>query len=312
MHKLLTRTSYIGEHRFNRVHGKTKVRKAAEETIVVPVPPIVDRPTFDAVQAQLQARNPKILPPRVVSGPTLLTGICFCGHCGGAMTIRTGKSGRYRYYTCSIRARQGETACPGRTIPMDTLDDLVVDHLKRRLLQPDRLREILEALIDQRRDVSDRRASHAAELRRKAAEADGRLMRLYDAIESGVAALDDPSLKERLAELKALRDQARVDADRAEALSGHEAPTITPAKLEAFAEAARRRLRAPEQGYRRAHLRALAQRVEVADREVRIMGSRGQLLRNLVAIGGGKSAAAGVPTSVPKWRTGWDSNPRWA
>jgi hypothetical protein len=31
-----------------------------------------------------------------VTGPTLLTGICFCGHCSGAMTIRTGKSGRDR------------------------------------------------------------------------------------------------------------------------------------------------------------------------------------------------------------------------
>ncbi len=29
------------------------------------------------------------------------------------MTIRTGKGGRYRYYTCSIKARQGETGCKG-------------------------------------------------------------------------------------------------------------------------------------------------------------------------------------------------------
>jgi Recombinase zinc beta ribbon domain len=36
----------------------------------------------------------------------MLTGICFCADCGGAMTIRTGKSRRYRYYTCSIAARQ--------------------------------------------------------------------------------------------------------------------------------------------------------------------------------------------------------------
>ena len=36
-------------------------------------------------------------------------------------------------------------------------------------------------------------------------------------------------------------------------------------------------------GYRRDHLRALAQRVEVADREVRIMGSKSDLLRTLAA-----------------------------
>jgi len=39
--------------------------------------------------------------------------------------------------------------------------------------------------------------------------------RLYDAIETGVAELSEPTLKDRIAELKATRDQARVDAERA-------------------------------------------------------------------------------------------------
>jgi len=30
------------------------------------------------------------------------------------MTLRTGKSGRYKYYTCSTKARQGETGCKGK------------------------------------------------------------------------------------------------------------------------------------------------------------------------------------------------------
>jgi hypothetical protein len=54
--------------------------------------------------------------------------------------------------------------------------------------------------------------------------------------------------------------------------------------------------------YRRDRLRALAQRVEVADNEVRIMGSKNDLLRTLVAASGGKSAAIGVPGFVREWR----------
>jgi hypothetical protein len=61
----------------------------------------------------------------------LLTGICFCAACGGAVTIRTGKSGRYRYYSCSTAARQGETGCKGRAIPMEKLDDLVANHIRK-------------------------------------------------------------------------------------------------------------------------------------------------------------------------------------
>ena len=110
--------------------------KPLSEIVTVPVPPLIDLETFAAVQAHLKARNPKVTPPRVVSGPTLLTGICFCAKCGGAMTIRTGKGGRYRYYTCSIKARQGETGCSGRSIPMEKLDSIVAGHIEDRLLQP--------------------------------------------------------------------------------------------------------------------------------------------------------------------------------
>jgi hypothetical protein len=70
-----------------------------------------------------------------------------------------------------------------------------------------------------------------------------------------------------------------------------------------FARAARQRIRLDSGGYRRDHLRALAQRVEVADTEVRIMGSKSELLRTLVAASGGKPGVAGVQSSVLKWRS---------
>ena len=71
------------------------------------------------------------------------------------------------------------------------------------------------------------------------------------------------------------------------------------------------RIRIDGGGYRRDHLRALAQRVEVADREVRIIGSKGKLLQTLTAAAGVKPATSGVRSSVLKWRRGWDSNPRY-
>jgi hypothetical protein len=47
---------------------------------------------------------------------------------------------------------------------------------------------------------------------------------------------------------------------------------------------------------------------EVADKEVRIMGSKSELLRTLVAASGGKPGVAGVQSSVLKWRALIDSN----
>ena len=51
--------------------------------------------------------------------------------------------------------------------------------------------------------------------------------------------------------------------------------------LTTFAAEARRRMRTDSGGYRRDHLRALAQRVEVGQGEVRIIGSKTELLRTL-------------------------------
>ncbi|HLZ01749.1 MAG TPA: recombinase family protein [Bradyrhizobium sp.] len=302
VHKVLTRTTYIGRHRFNTKYWKTRQRKPEAEVVEMVTPPIIDAAEFEAVQMLLKARSPAMSAPRVVSGPTLLTGICFCAACGGAMTLRTGKSGRYRYYTCCTKARQGETGCKGRTVPMEKLDSVVAEHIEQRLLQPKRLEQVLLAVLHRRKERAERRTTHIAELRKRAAEAEAKLKRLYDAIENGIADVSDPMLKERVTELKSVRDQACADAERAEGALDRAGPSITPQALKTFASQARKRMRTEAGGYRRDHLRALAQRVEVDAKEIRIMGSKSALLRTLVAASSAKTAGFGVPSFVPKWR----------
>ncbi|MEQ1509283.1 MAG: recombinase family protein [Sphingopyxis sp.] len=306
VHRILTRKTYVGEHEFNK-RTKTKELKPLSEIVTVPVPPIIEPEIFDAVQARLKARNPKVMPARVISGPTLLTGLIHCAKCGGAMTIRTGKGGRYRYYACSVKARQGPTACTGMAVPMEKLDDLIARHLEERLLQPERLETILASVLDRRQEQGERRREHVVELNKRAVESELRLKRLYNAIEAGIANITDPALKDRIDSLKAIRDQAKADATRAEAmLDSSGAKAITPQMVNAFADSARQRMRLDDGSYRRDHLRALAQRVEVAEGEVRIMGSKSRLLQTLTANGGVNV----VPTQGLNWRSGWDSNPR--
>lgn len=87
--------------------------------------------------------------------------------------------------------------------------------------------------------------------------------------------------------------------------AGHRTTTlITPQMVQKFARTARARIRIDGSSYRRDHLRALAQRVEVADREVRIIGSKSNLLQTLTAARGIKSVTPGVRGSVLKWRKG--------
>jgi len=76
--------------------------------------------------------------------------------------------------------------------------------------------------------------------------------------------------------------------------------------LRKFAKAARQRIRLESGGYRRDHLRTLAQRVEVSDGEVRIIGSKSRLLQTITA----STGVNAVPNQGMNWRARRDSNPQ--
>ena len=59
--------------------------------------------------------------------------------------------------------------------------------------------------------------------------------------------------------------------------------------------------------FRKAYLGAIVDRIEVDDREIRIIGRKDVLEQAVLANGG---PVPGVRSFVRKWRTGQDSNPR--
>ncbi len=303
LHKLLTSPTYKGEYRFNRKVWKTKEDKPETEQVIVPVDPIVEPSLFDAVQARLKARNPKTVPPRVVSGPILLTGLATCASCGGGMMLRTGKSGRYRYYTCATCAVQGKAACKGRSVPMDKLDTLVTERLAETLFTPDRVRAILGGLLERQASRSADHTQRMTSLHNKVADAESRLSRMYQAIETGLVDFGDETLKGRVAALKEERDRAKAALERSFAELRPET-RVTEEKIDAFARLMRDNVTEGPIPFRRAYLRSVIDQVEVDDAEIRIHGRR-DVLERLVMSG---AAAAAVPSFVRKWRARKDSN----
>ena len=309
VHKILTRRSYIGTHEFNR-RAKGGGRNTGDDVIEVAIPPLIDEVLFQKVQALLRSRNPGMINPAIVSSTTMLTGVLHCGHCGGSMTVMTGKSGAYRYYACGTRRRQGATACQGRAVPVDVLDELVIGKMEAMLLTPERLEEVLESVLDRRLQFVGERREQMVELNRKAADAQQRLSRLYEAIESGVANLDDSDLSDRIAALKATRDHARSEAERIRLLlDSSERKVVSPEMVAAFTAEARSRLRRSTGKFRRQYLQNFAQRVELHDRIVRIGGGKDQLLSSIISAGNVKAQKL-VPSARAGWLPELDSNQR--
>lgn len=218
LHKVLTNTVYMGRWRFNQRSSRTGQQKAANEVVEIPVPAIIESDVFEEVQHQLKARSPKVVAPRVTTGPILLTGLAVCATCRGGMMLRTGtsKGGRvYRYYTCSSSATKGKTVRKGRSIAMDKLDGLVTDHLKERLFHPERLAALLASLSSRRAEKAETLNGRLLALQREVTEADDKLKRLYRLVEDGLMDLNDEVLKERLNTLKLSRDHAKAALERA-------------------------------------------------------------------------------------------------
>jgi site-specific DNA recombinase len=306
LHKVLTNTVYIGRWKFNQKSSKTGERKAAAEVIEIPVPAIIETEVFEQVQRQLHARNPKVMAPRVTTGPILLTGLAICASCRGGMTLRTGtsKGGRvYRYYTCSSCATKGKTACKGRSIPMDKLDALVTDHLIERLFRSERLTTLLALLSSRRAEKAEALKGRIIALQREVTDADDKLKRLYRLVEDRLTDLDEV-LTDRLNELKAGRDRAKAALERSKEQAAPHIQ-IDPALVERFGRTMRENFRTGSVPFRKAYLRALIDVIEVDDHQIRIKGNRDMLEKAVLASKNNQSWCSQMST---KWRARRDSN----
>jgi site-specific DNA recombinase len=308
VHRILTNSAYVGRWRFNQKFWKTRERKSEEEVVEVAVPSIVDEHLFARVQRQLHARSPKVVPPRVTTGPILLTGLAVCATCRGGMMLRTGTSenGRvYRYYTCSNCATKGKSVCKGRSIPMDKLDQLVTDHLMERLFEPERLSAILTSLSARRAAKAESVNGRLIALQKDVVDADDKLSRLYRLVEEGLTDVDDV-LQDRLTALKAGRDRAKAALERTkELLAPH--IKIDPALIERFGRLMRENFTTGSVPFRKAYLHALIDCIEIDDAQIRIRGSKDRLEKAVIASQQGNDWSSQMST---RWRARRDSNSR--
>ena len=306
IHQLLTNPVYGGRWRFNHVDSKTRREKADAEQIFADAPAIIAPEVFEGVQRLLKGRNPRIAAPRSITGPILLTGLAFCNLCQGAMSLRTGtsKTGKvHRYYACSTCARKGKKACPGRTVQMDRLDNLVTKHLMDKLLTGDRIWELLSTLATRRAERAASVDARLAALEREAANAEEKLKRLYKLIEDGVAEMDD-LLKERIMALKADRDRSKEALARARGNVKAKAE-VTEEAVAKFSDLMRQRFQEGDTPARKAWLTSIIDRIEVDEGKIRLFGRKDILEQCVMA---GTAATPGVRTFVPEWRTRQDSN----
>ena len=309
VHKILTNACYATGQWPYGVRSSRDGRKYDPSTVIhIPVPTLIEQCDFDRVQAKLTRSNPKTTSPRVVNGPSLLTGIAVCASCGCGMT-RTGTTNRqgrtYSYYSCAGAHQKGKTVCKGRHIPASTLDEIVLTNLKQRVLAPDRIADLLKSLMERQASKSASADQRLLDLQRELSDAEDRLKRLYRSIEDGIVELDD-ILRERTTALKSQRERARTALDHARAQCGT-AAAIDAGKIDAFARLMNEKLDTADINTRKGYIHSIIDAVEVDDKTIRLLGSKDILQ---AAIAGKQTENGNVRGFVRKWRARNDSNVR--
>ena len=182
---ILARTHCIGRFVGNRFGVDGKLLPEDEWTWVA-CPPIISQEQFDRVAALREKRAPRNVAPRIVNGPTLLVGLAKCGveGCGCGMTIRTGKGGRYRYYTCHAKTNRGAGSCECPSVRAEQLDDLVMRELAERLFVNDRLEGLLRRVLDFSNEARQRKLEEILRCEEGIATSRRRLAHIYDGIEA--------------------------------------------------------------------------------------------------------------------------------
>ena len=304
--RVLGNDLYTGVYYFNRRSAKTGELKPRSEWVSTKVEPILDEDTVRRVKERQESRNPDRVPPRVVSSPTLLTGLVRCGVCGAGMTIMTGKGGGYRYYKCSARIRRG-SACSNGNAPMKTVDRMVLPPITDRVMTEDRVKKMLLALKEGRMSTRQDQQAFLKQLGTELERIRQATERLYEAVENGSLPMD-ASLTERAHKLKARRQEILTEMAGIKREAEMPSNMLSPKNVRAFCNALRKRLKDSRSSFAKQYLRLLVKEIRITGKKIRMRGSYAALAHTLALKKLG--TPEGVPSFVPAWRALRDSNPQ--
>ncbi len=303
VHEVLSNTTYQGELIFNKRDAKNRQIKPESEWVRMAVEPIIEKSIFEAVQARKAARAPSVIHPRVVSSPTLLTGLLKCDRCGAGMTLATGKGGQYRYYKCNTRISKGNKLCESRSLPMKKLDSLVLNALADKVFDPERVKTMLAVMKKQIKVAQGSQDDGVKKLTKELDELKTATERLYEAVEKGLLPLDS-ALQEHSHRLQERRQELLIE------IAGYkrqqQLPDINQNQLTAFIKALRSKLLDSSSGFGKEYLKLLVNEIRVKGNQAEISGSYSALAHAVSEVKMGTLDR--VPRYVPVWLPDLDSN----
>ncbi len=154
--EMIGQTFYCGEAYYNKRYGVTNKKKVKSKWLAMPIPPIINRDTFELVQSRKQAN--KRFSARKTKAVYLLQHLLFCQECGMHFYALNRGDGRRGYACRGVREYPHLYHC--RTpmhIPAPEIDKIVWDKVSETLRSPAMLKLSVEnRLQGLQADMGDR------------------------------------------------------------------------------------------------------------------------------------------------------------
>lgn len=156
IHDLLKNEKYTGTYIFNRTERKTNGKrnghsiKDETEIIRIPggMPKLIEKEMFEKVQSKMIENRHG--PGRFLAKEVyLLSGLVYCGNCGGKMTGKRRYAGRNRslYTTYECSTRKNKRTCDMKGINKEYLENLVIEQLVEDIFKPEAMENLIEKLL---------------------------------------------------------------------------------------------------------------------------------------------------------------------
>jgi site-specific DNA recombinase len=243
---------------------------------------IIDRETFEKVQAKLTARAPKVTHPRVVHSEYLLSGLVRCKTCNAALVGHAVKSGKFFYYMCGNARKRGREFCKTPLLPKDRIERFVIDRLKRYILTEENLEDLVKLTNEELAKTCEGETGRLDTIKSEIKDVDGRLARLYDALETGEYERGHlaPRIK-ALFDKKEELERVRLKVD--DSLKYHTVEIASPEVVKTYAKSMRTLLEESSIMQKKTFLRSFVDRIEVDDEYAKVVYTMPMLPDNLTA-----------------------------
>ena len=270
---LLRNEAYVGTYVWNRSPIANNSQSANQKCETVRIEnhhlALVDQSAFTQAQRLLTQKAPKTTHPRIAGSNHILSGLIFCGHCGRTMTAASAKSGRFVYYSCQRKLKEGKAGCSQKSLNAEKLEPCILDVIKVRLLTEGHLSKLLRMVCEELQDSGIEATEKLTFLKARLEEIESKQRKYFDLIESDSIPLAD--VAPRLKELRAAKEALLEQKTKLQDVTNND-PLLPPSAsvVRTYVEDLQDTLRQGSVMHQKAFLRSFIKRIGIRDNEAEI------------------------------------------